>query len=323
MFYVVIIILLSLFAWPLRTVLRWEAQGPKAGGSPSYVSAVLGLSDRLVVLIFYTALFLGFQVIYLAGDLGPWLAGASPVGGPPGGHAGDAGVHAHVHVGGAPEAASDLNATSVQLSRPKQEQAATLPGSNMSAPIALLSHSAAHSAARRLAAQGWDRFVGGPDGLFGSLAHYCAHSFGLAALVSLHVYLRRRADGALTWLLLAYIYLPIICFPVRMAYGPQMVNLYLLGFVSQAHPFAGSAAFAHFVRAYWLLFVPLLILLSMPTLYGRCDIYPPEFLWERIRWYASEAIFQVRARIAPASRPHRARIAPASRPHRARIAPAC
>jgi hypothetical protein len=125
--------------------------------------------------------------------------------------------------------------------------------------------------------------------VFLNLFHIIAHSFGFATLVSLHVFLRRKPDGWLTWLLLAYIYVPVILFPSKMAYGPQMIMLYLLGFVARCFPFAGSEGYARDVRSYSVLIIVMLTSISMPELLGRCDIYPPLTMWERFRSYFLEA----------------------------------
>ena len=50
-----------------------------------------------------------------------------------------------------------------------------------------------------------------------------SHTFVVGALVSLHIYLRKTPEsaGVLSWIILAIIYIPIIAFPMLMAYGPQ------------------------------------------------------------------------------------------------------
>ena len=65
MFYVVIIILLSLAAWPLRTVLRQEADPFGGGESVPW----LGAADRAAVLLGYSACFLVSYVCYLGVDM--------------------------------------------------------------------------------------------------------------------------------------------------------------------------------------------------------------------------------------------------------------
>jgi len=134
----------------------------------------------------------------------------------------------------------------------------------------------------------WEHYV---EAIFVNLMHFVTHTFGFGALVSLHVFLRRRPDGIFTWLMLAYIYLPVLLFPTKIAYGPHMIMLYLIGVIVKVYPFYGAALFAKAVRAYWLIIVacPLLIL-QMPELVGRCDTYPPLSAWERFRWYFCELL---------------------------------
>ena len=67
-----------------------------------------------------------------------------------------------------------------------------------------------------------------------------------------------------------------------------MYGRYALGFYVGRHTFAGSAAFARTVKAYYLIFFMIALFISMPTLHGRCDRYPPETIWERFRWYVVE-----------------------------------
>ena len=46
-------------------------------------------------------------------------------------------------------------------------------------------------------------------------------------------------------------------------------------------------------QAYWLFVATLLIVLTVPSLVGRCDLYPATTLWERLRWDASELLLLV------------------------------
>ena len=119
-----------------------------------------------------------------------------------------------------------------------------------------------------------------------------SHTFVVGALVSLHIYLRKTPEsaGILSWIILAIIYIPITAFPMLMAYGPQTIMLYIIGFYAGKHPFYGSAKFAECFKAYYLIVFAVLIVLSMPTLLGRCDRYPPETIWERFRWYIVECV---------------------------------
>ena len=196
MFYVVIIILLSLAAWPLRTVLRQESD--PFGGSESL--PWLGVADRAAVLLGYSACFLVSYVCYLGVDM-------------------------------------DL-------------------------------------IVQRLEASGsqWSGYTGP---MFKQLFHYIAHSLGLGVLTALHVYMRKEPNGVLTWTLFFYIYVPLVGFPAAFAYAPQCAMLYLLGVVAFIYPFTGGKAIRSLVRAYWLLLLPVYLILAMPALIGRCDIYPP------------------------------------------------
>ena len=117
-----------------------------------------------------------------------------------------------------------------------------------------------------------------------------SHLLICPTLVALHIYLRRTPHSAklLSWIFLALTYLPIVLFPTQMAYGPQCIMLYILGLYVSRHPFAGTETIARTLRAYSAIFYIILLLVSMPTLLGRCDRYPPATVWERSRWYFVE-----------------------------------
>lgn len=44
----------------------------------------------------------------------------------------------------------------------------------------------------------------------------------------------------MTWLAMAYIYLPVVVFPTKQAFGPHDINLYILGMLSQVRPGTGT-----------------------------------------------------------------------------------
>ena len=52
------------------------------------------------------------------------------------------------------------------------------------------------------------------------------------------------------------------------------IALYALGFYVSKHPFSGTEHMRRAMQAYFLLFFAALLLMSMPTLLGRCDRYP-------------------------------------------------
>jgi len=117
-----------------------------------------------------------------------------------------------------------------------------------------------------------------------------SHVAGLLALAALHVALGKAPDGMLPWLLLPYIYVPRILFPMSYAIAPQLIMSYLFGLICQAQPLYGAATFAKYAGSYWLLLGTFLIILSMPNMLGRCDLYPAPTLWERFRWDTIEAV---------------------------------
>ena len=136
-----------------------------------------------------------------------------------------------------------------------------------------------------LGASHWGRHVAP---IFANAPYIGAHVSGLLTLVALHAALGRTTDGRLPWLLLPYIYVPRVLFPMAFALAPQMILLFLLGLVVQAQPLLHADALATHLRAYWVFVGTLLLLTTMPDLLGRCDLYPPLSAWERLRWDAVE-----------------------------------
>jgi len=131
---------------------------------------------------------------------------------------------------------------------------------------------------------------GRPRQILAQMPFMLTYLLGFPALVSWHAFLRRKADGTLTWLMLAYAYVPAILVPVNTAYAHHVSMLYLLGVLHQGMPLRAASRLAVTLRAYWLFVFLALLMLYTPNLLGRCDLYPALTLWERFRWYASEAI---------------------------------
>lgn len=140
------------------------------------------------------------------------------------------------------------------------------------------------------AANSWLSYVGP---LLANLPHEIAHVSGFGLLVSLHRLMRKRSNGLLPWLLLAYVYVPVWLFPMPMAFGPHMVMLYLMGVIVQVEPLAGANTIAAKWQAYWGILTLPMVLMVMVSLHGRCSVYPALTLWERFRWYSLECILQI------------------------------
>lgn len=120
--------------------------------------------------------------------------------------------------------------------------------------------------------------------------YLCSKTLVVPALISLHIYLRRTPESAevLAWVLFALVYVTIVVFPMQLAYAPQSIMLYMLGFYAAKHRHAGHARFKQAVHAYNMIVFITVVFVSMPELLGRCDRYPPYTVGERFRWYAVE-----------------------------------
>jgi hypothetical protein len=74
--------------------------------------------------------------------------------------------------------------------------------------------------------------------------------------------------------------------PAVVLYWPAY---YFLGLAVFRWPLMGTRTILTFIRAYWVFFVGILTLMSMPNMYGRCDLDPPGFWLERLRFVFIEA----------------------------------
>lgn len=61
----------------------------------------------------------------------------------------------------------------------------------------------------------------------------------------------------------------------------------------QAQPLYCATWLAGYMRDYWVFLGTALLLTTMPDLLGRCDLYPPQTIWERFRWEVVECVFAV------------------------------
>jgi len=144
-----------------------------------------------------------------------------------------------------------------------------------------------------LSGVGWSSYV--VD--FSSVFYWMmSRLFFCPTLMALHVWLRRTPESAgwLTWIFVVLVYLPPTLFPMEMAYGPQCIMLYILGFYVCCHTLAGSDTIRTYIRAYLVLFV-VVVMLEMyeASLLGRCDRYPAQTVWERFRWYFNEMVLAI------------------------------
>eukprot|EP00928_Gymnodinium_smaydae_P095001 TRINITY_DN8090_c0_g1_i1.p1 TRINITY_DN8090_c0_g1~~TRINITY_DN8090_c0_g1_i1.p1 ORF type:complete len:351 (-),score=15.65 TRINITY_DN8090_c0_g1_i1:137-1108(-) len=110
--------------------------------------------------------------------------------------------------------------------------------------------------------------------------------FGTLFLCSLASYLGH--NDLLGWILLGYVYVPAVIIPFKLAGFPHNVQLYLVGAAIEYRHLRGRQALNKFIRAYWPMCFAVCLLLSMPTMLGRCDLNPPNTYWERFRFYFVE-----------------------------------
>jgi hypothetical protein len=110
----------------------------------------------------------------------------------------------------------------------------------------------------------------------------------LAALIC-----KPENTGLVGWFLLPFIFLPMIIMPWDQDAFPHWISLYIFGVVVTAWPLKGSDTIARCVRAYWPFLFMLLCLVTMPDMWGRCDLHPAIATWERFRFFAGELILAI------------------------------
>jgi len=111
----------------------------------------------------------------------------------------------------------------------------------------------------------------------------CAFLASLAALQS-----NPQATANVGWVLLAFLYIPMIVMPFDMDGFPHLIGLYIFSMVVTVKPLGGSEAISKGARAYWPFIFMFLCILAMPDMYGRCDVHPAGLMWERLRFSMGE-----------------------------------
>mmetsp|Transcript_85426 Transcript_85426/g.160872 ORF Transcript_85426/g.160872 Transcript_85426/m.160872 type:complete len:582 (+) Transcript_85426:78-1823(+) len=99
--------------------------------------------------------------------------------------------------------------------------------------------------------------------------------------------------GIVGWLLLAFTYVPVIFLPWDQDGFVRCLSLYVAAMVILMWPLAGTQRIASVVQSYWPLLIMILCLVTMPEMVGRCDMHPPVYWWERLRFNMGELILVV------------------------------
>eukprot|EP00427_Karlodinium_veneficum_P008606 CAMPEP_0169083104 /NCGR_PEP_ID=MMETSP1015-20121227/11900_1 /TAXON_ID=342587 /ORGANISM="Karlodinium micrum, Strain CCMP2283" /LENGTH=545 /DNA_ID=CAMNT_0009143005 /DNA_START=70 /DNA_END=1703 /DNA_ORIENTATION=+ len=96
------------------------------------------------------------------------------------------------------------------------------------------------------------------------------------------------ATDILPWLLLAHIFVPRILIPWPRVGFPQNLELFIFAMVAEAWTIRGYQIIRKVVHNYWPIMVFLFMITSVPDYVGRCDLFPPNTCWERLRYYSIE-----------------------------------
>jgi len=115
--------------------------------------------------------------------------------------------------------------------------------------------------------------------------------FGTISLCSLACAL--GTTDMIGWVALAWIFVPRVATYYDNVGYPHNVELYVYGMAVQAWPLRGSKMIVQVVRSYWGLLFYIFLFLSMPSMYGRCDVAPPHTVLERFRFYVIECMLNV------------------------------
>lgn len=99
---------------------------------------------------------------------------------------------------------------------------------------------------------------------------------------------RQKKTGMIGWYLLVYTYVPMVLIPWDQSNFAHCMSLYVVAMVATIWPLRGSQAIADWVRSYWALLLIILMIFSMPDMWGRCDEHPPYETWERLRFNLGE-----------------------------------
>jgi hypothetical protein len=97
-----------------------------------------------------------------------------------------------------------------------------------------------------------------------------------------------QKTGMIGWYLLVYTYVPMVLIPWDESNFSHCMALYVIAMVATIWPLRGSQAISDWVRSYWALLLIILMIFSMPDMWGRCDEHPPYAVWERLRFNLGE-----------------------------------
>eukprot|EP00929_Paragymnodinium_shiwhaense_P091886 TRINITY_DN51769_c0_g2_i1.p1 TRINITY_DN51769_c0_g2~~TRINITY_DN51769_c0_g2_i1.p1 ORF type:complete len:557 (+),score=30.27 TRINITY_DN51769_c0_g2_i1:60-1730(+) len=97
--------------------------------------------------------------------------------------------------------------------------------------------------------------------------------------------------GVHDWLpvvLLAAIYFPRSVIPYNRGGHPINADLFMFGMVVKLFPLHKHELVKSVIREYWVVWVAALLICSNPDVKGRCDLWPLNSMWERLRFYTIE-----------------------------------
>lgn len=97
-----------------------------------------------------------------------------------------------------------------------------------------------------------------------------------------------RANDILPWLLILHIYIPRIFIPWTQVGFVHNLELFVFGMVADSWLIRGRRTIATLLQNYWPIIIFLMMLATMPDMYGRCDLLPPAACLERLRFYGVE-----------------------------------
>eukprot|EP00434_Breviolum_minutum_P033191 symbB.v1.2.029368.t1/scaffold3207.1/size61170/4 len=117
---------------------------------------------------------------------------------------------------------------------------------------------------------------------------FLSRTFGIFFLVSLTACWGYCSSAG--WILILLSYTTHAMIPYNKGGHPLSPDLFLIGMVTYQWPLKYKARVASIWQSYWAIFLAAVLLCSMPSVSGRCDLHPLNTVWERCRFRLVEVV---------------------------------
>eukprot|EP00434_Breviolum_minutum_P033187 symbB.v1.2.029366.t1/scaffold3207.1/size61170/2 len=117
---------------------------------------------------------------------------------------------------------------------------------------------------------------------------FLSRTFGLFFLVSLTACWGYCSSAG--WILIVLSYTTHTMIPYKKGGHAMSPDLFLIGMVTYQWPLKYKVRVASILQNYWPFLLAAVLLCSMPSVSGRCDLHPLNTVWERCRFRLVEAV---------------------------------